>query len=57
MFPHFIDASTRALPNNLKMLLLESSSLHAAQRLRLSEQIRPLSLPSYCPVLNPIVRV
>jgi transposase len=56
-FQLFVDAFAQAFPDSLNILLLDNSGAHTAQRIRWPEHVRSVSLPPYCPELNPIERV
>jgi transposase len=57
MFQRFIDAFAQAFPDSCKILLLDNSGAHTAQRRRWPENVRYVWLPPYCPELSPIERV
>ena len=57
MFQRFVDAFTHALPDSLKILLLDNRGAHPSSQLTLPENARLLFLPPYCPEVNPIERV
>jgi transposase len=56
-FQLFLESFAQAFPDSLNILLLDNSGAHTAQRLRWPENVCSVSLPPYCPELNPIERV
>jgi len=56
-FQLFVGLSAQAFPDSLKLLRLDHSGAHTAQRLTLPANVRLVFLPPYGPELNPIERV
>ena len=56
-FQLFLESFAQAFPDSLNILLLDNSGAHTAQRLRWPENVCSVSLPPYCPELNPMERV